>query len=120
MKLSFALVFLAALCARGATIGDVLREAAAHDATIAEARLAVEEATGERVTLRAAGLPVAVLGAAAGEIGGSRAGVPPNQPFGFGTGGIVQPLFNVSVGASRRLGDINLWIAEQKLNVALV
>ncbi len=106
--------------ANALTLDAVLRETVAHNASIAQAQLAVGQAAGRRLVLRAAGLPSLGIGGLAGDLGGSRAGEASNQPFAFGTGYFVQPLFNLAIPAARRLGDINLLIAEQQLNVALI
>jgi len=40
--------------------------------------------------------------------------------FGFARGSFIQPLFNAAVPPSRRRGDVDLLIAEQQLNIAVV
>jgi outer membrane protein TolC len=87
---------------------------------IVEARLALEQAAGRRLVLRATGLPDIRIQGLAGVQGGSRAGEADTQPFAFARGFFTQPLFNLSVPASRRRGDIEVLIAEQRLNVAIV
>jgi len=87
---------------------------------IIEARLALEQAAGRRLVLRATGLPDIRIQGLAGVQGGSRAGEAATQPFAFARGFFTQPLFNLSVPASRRRGDIEVLIAEQRLNVAIV
>jgi outer membrane protein TolC len=87
---------------------------------IIEARLALEQAAGRRLVLRATGLPDIRIQGLAGVQGGSRAGEADTQPFAFARGFFTQPLFDLSVPASRRRGDIEVLIAEQRLNVAIV
>jgi outer membrane protein TolC len=87
---------------------------------IQSAKLDLERAYGQRLVLRSIMLPDAVIGAAGGDQGGHRAGEKRNQPFGFGYGGITQALFNAAIPASRRRGDIEVLIAEQRLNMAMI
>ncbi|MEY2564321.1 MAG: hypothetical protein QOH88_2514 [Verrucomicrobiota bacterium] len=87
---------------------------------IIEARLALEQAAGRRLVLRATGLPDIRIQGLAGVQGGSRAGERDTQPFAFARGFFTQPLFDLSVPASRRRGDIEVLIAQQRLNVAIV
>jgi len=120
------LCFIAVAAAEIATSGQavtldaLMRKTAEKNLAIAEARLAVEQATGKRVVLRAVALPTLGVGVVAGDLGGSRAGQASNQPFAFGTGTLVQPLFNVAIPPTRRLGNIGVLIAEQQLNIAMV
>jgi len=52
--------------------------------------------------------------------GGKRAGEKSVQPFAFAQGGFVQPLFNAAIPASYRRGNIELLLAQQRLNVAVL
>jgi outer membrane protein TolC len=87
---------------------------------ILEAKIAVEQAAGRRLVLRSNGLPDATIQAVGGAQGGKRAGQPSTQPFGFARGFFTQPLFDAAVPASRRRGDIEVLLAQQRLNVAIV
>ncbi|MDP9004093.1 MAG: TolC family protein [Verrucomicrobiota bacterium] len=87
---------------------------------IIEARLAFEQAAGRRLVLRSTGLPDIRIQGLAGVQGGQRAGEANTQPFAFARGFFTQPLFDLSVPASRRRGDIEVLIAQQRLNVAIV
>jgi outer membrane protein TolC len=87
---------------------------------ILEAKIAVEQAAGRRLVLRSNGLPDATIQAIGGVQGGSRAGQPDTQPFGFARGFFTQPLFDAAIPASRRRGDIEVLLAQQRLNVAIV
>ena len=87
---------------------------------ILQAKIAVEQAAGRRLVLRSTGLPDARLQGLAGAQGGDRAGQPDTQPFGLARGFFTQPLFDAAVPASRRRGDVELLLAQQRLNVAIV
>jgi outer membrane protein TolC len=52
--------------------------------------------------------------------GGKRADEPPVRPFAFARGFFSQPLFDAAIPASLRRGNIEVLIAEQRLNVAIV
>src|SRR5207248_11671554 len=56
----------------------------------------------------------------AGAQGGHRAGETPLHPFGFAYGNFRQPIFNAIVPPSLRRGDVEVLIAQQRLNVAVV
>lgn len=101
------------------TLDALLQQAVEKNAEIQKAKAGLEEASGRRLVFHSVALPSAFIGAAGGDQGGERAGQPPNSPFGFGYGSLTQPLFNASVPASRRRGDVELLIAKQKLNVAV-
>jgi hypothetical protein len=102
------------------TLNKVLQRTVDRNLAIQKARLDLERAMGRRLVLRSIALPDAVIGAAGGDQGGDRAGQKPNTPFGFGYGGLIQPLFNAAIPASLRRGNIELLIAEQQLNMAMV
>lgn len=87
---------------------------------ILEAKLALEQASGRRLVLRSNGLPSARLQGLAGVQGGKRAGDPDTQPFGLARGFFTQPLFDAAVPPSRRRGDVEVLLAQQRLNVAIV
>ena len=70
--------------------------------------------------MRSTGLPNARLQGLVGAQGGERAGQPDTQPFGLARGFFTQPLFDAAVPASRRRGDVELLLAQQRLNVAIV
>jgi outer membrane protein TolC len=105
---------------RAITLEEVLKRTVEKNPAIQSAKLDLERAYGQRLVLRSIMLPDAVIGAAGGDQGGHRAGEKRNQPFGFGYGGITQALFNAAIPASRRRGDIEVLIAEQRLNMAMI
>ena len=87
---------------------------------IIEAKIALELAAGRRLVLRSIGLPDVRIQGLAGVQGGQRAGEPETQPFGLARGFFAQPLFDAAVPASRRRGDVEVLLAQQRLNVAVV
>ena len=70
--------------------------------------------------MRSIGLPDLRIQGLAGVQGGDRAGEPETQPFGLARGFFTQPLFDAAVPASRRRGDVEVLLAQQRLNVAVV
>lgn len=115
---------LAAICyardADAVTLDTLLRKAVEENPAIQKAKCDLEGASGRRLIFRAVALPDALVGVAAGDQGGHRASEKPNQPFGFAYGGFIQPLFNMNVPPSLRRGDVEVLIAQQQLNVAVV
>jgi outer membrane protein TolC len=109
-----------AIPAPAITMDAALQRTISNNPTIQNAKLELERASGQRLIFRSVGLPDAVIGAVGGDQGGHRSGQKSNQPFGFGFGGLTQPLFNASIPASWRRGDIEVLIAQQRLNVAVV
>ena len=87
---------------------------------ILEAKIGLEQAAGRRLVLRSNGLPNIRIQGLAGVQGGKRAGDRETQPFGLARGFFAQPLFDAAVPASRRRGDVEVLLAEQRLNVAVV
>jgi outer membrane protein TolC len=102
------------------TLDTALRRTMENNAAIQSAKLDLEKASGRRLVLRSIALPDAIIGGVGGDQGGHRAGQKSNQPFGFGLGGLTQPLFNAAVPASWRRGNIEVLIAQQQLNMAVV
>jgi outer membrane protein TolC len=64
--------------------------------------------------------PQAELGVPAGVQAGHRAGESGVKGFGVGRGSLDQVLFNMAVPPSLRRGDVEVLIAQQQLNVAVV
>jgi outer membrane protein TolC len=104
----------------GITLDALLQKTIEKNPEIRKARLELEEAFGHRLVFRAVALPDATIGITAGAQGGQRAGENPIQPFGFAYGNFSQPIFNAIVPPSFRRGDVELLIAQQRLNVAVV
>jgi outer membrane protein TolC len=117
---------LAALFGGWATVGDavtlevLLQRTFEENPQIRSAKTNLEQAAGRRLIFHSVALPDALMGVAGGVQGGKRAGEDPVQPFGFGYGGFTQPLFNMEVPPSWRRGNIEILIAQQQLNVAVV
>ncbi len=109
-----------AVTAPALTLEEALRRTVEKNPAIQKARLDVERASGKRLIFRSIALPDALIGVAGGDQGGDRAGQKSNQPFGFGYGGFTQPLFEAAIPASYRRGDIEVLIAKQRLNMAVV
>jgi outer membrane protein TolC len=111
--------FLVAASANAITLDALLQQTIDHNPEIGRAKLEVERATGQRLVFHSVALPNAIIGVVAGDQGGHRAGQKRNQPFAFGYGAIAQPLFNASIPATWRRGDVEVLIAQQKLNIAV-
>ena len=104
----------------GITLDALLQKTIEKNPEIQKTRHDLEEAFGRRLVFRAVALPEATIGITAGAQGGHRAGEKPIQPFGFAYGNFSQPIFNAIVPPSFRRGDIELLIAQQRLNVSVV
>ena len=102
------------------TLETILQETAENNPAIQSAKSDVEQAAGHRLVIHSALLPKARIGAAVGVEGGHRAGEKPVQPFGAGYANLSQPLFNVAGPAVWRRGNIEVLIAQQQFDVALV
>lgn len=124
MNRSGALILLLAVgCVQTAdaiTLDAALARTLEHNPTILAERLALEQARGRRLVLRSIMWPDARLNVVAGDQGGQRAGEKANQPFGFARGFFTQPLFNAAIPASRRRGDLEVLLAQQRLVAATV
>ena len=102
------------------TLDAALAKTLEKNPAIAEAKIALEQAAGQRLVLRSRGLPDIRIQVLAGVQGGKRAGQPATRPFGLARGFFRQPLFDATVPASRRRGDVEVLLAQQRLNVAIV
>jgi outer membrane protein TolC len=103
----------------GLTLETALQTTIEKNPEIQKAKHGLEQATGKRLVFRSVGLPDGIIGIAAGAQGGHRAGEKSIQVFGFGYGAFTQPLFNAAVPASFRRGNVEVLIAQQRLNVAV-
>lgn len=106
--------------ARGVTLDTVLQITLEKNPAIQQAKAHLEEAAGRRLVLRSVMWPDAKLRLPAGVQGGHRAGESGTKGFGFVHGSFTQALFNAAIPPSRRRGDVEVLIAEQQLNVAVV
>ena len=102
------------------TLDAALSRTLEKNPEIVQARLALEQAAGRRLVFRSTAFPDLKIQGLAGVQGGKRADEPTLRPFAFARGFFSQPLFDAAVPASLRRGNIEVLIAEQRLNVAIV
>jgi outer membrane protein TolC len=118
--LLLAILTISSVPANAISLDAALAKTLEKNPAIMEAKMAVEQAAGRRLVLRSNGLPDARIQGLVGVQGGKRAGEPDTQPFGLARGFFTQPLFDAAVPASRRRGDVEVLLAQQRLNVAIV
>jgi outer membrane protein TolC len=111
---------LQASLANTITLDAALSRTLEKNPEIVQARLALEQAAGRRLVFHSTALPDVRIQGLAGVQGGKRANEPTIRPFAFARGFFNQPLFDVAVPASWRRGNIEVLIAQQRLNVAIV
>jgi hypothetical protein len=123
--LSFALLsgawyfsMLHGVCA--VTLEDALRTTLEKNPAIQEAKAGLEQAAGQRLVFRSIVWPQVGLSVPAGVQFGHRAGESGVKGFGVGRGALDQTLFDMKVPPSLRRGDVEVLIAQQQLNVAVV
>jgi outer membrane protein TolC len=120
-KLFVPILIICFVCpARAVTLEDVLQTTLEKNPTIQEAKVGLEQATGQRLVFRSVAWPRAEVGVPAGLQAGHRAGESGIKGFGVGRGSVEQVLFNMAVPPSLRRGDLEVLIAQQQLNVAVV
>ena len=105
---------------RAITLDTVLRTTLEKNPAIQEAKSGLEQAAGQRLVFRSVAWPDAELGVPAGVQAGHRAGESGVKGFAVGRGWLTQTLFNAGLPASLRRGDVEVLIAQQQLNVAVV
>ena len=118
--LATALIFLIALNVHALTLDAAIATTLEKNPEIVQARLALEQAAGRRLVLRANSLPDFKIQGLLGVQGGKRADQPTIRPFAFARAFFTQALFDAAIPASRRRGDIEVLLAQQRLNVAIV
>jgi outer membrane protein TolC len=101
------------------TLDQFLNTTLDKNPAILQAKANLEQAAGHRLELRSLSWPNVKVAVPAGVQGGHRAGESSTQPFAFARGVFLQPLFNAAIPPARRLGDVDVLIAEQKLNIAV-
>jgi outer membrane protein TolC len=106
--------------AGGVTLETVLQTTLEKNPAIQEAKSGLEQAAGQRLVLRSIVWPNVELGVPAGIQGGHRAGESGIKGFALARGSFTQILFNAGVPSSLRRGDIEVLLAQQQLNVAVV
>jgi outer membrane protein len=118
----FAIILLVSLthATNAVTLQAVLQTTAERNPAIQEAKSGLEQAAGQRLVFRSVVWPDAELSVPAGVQGGHRAGESGTKGFAVGRGVLTQTLFNAGLPASMRRGDVEVLIAQQQLNVALV
>ncbi len=102
------------------TLQTVLQTTLETNPAIQEAKSGLEQAAGKRLVFRSVAWPDAELGLPAGVQGGHRAGESGTKGFAVGRGVLTQTLFNAGLPASMRRGNVEVLIAQQQLNVAVV
>jgi outer membrane protein TolC len=115
------IAFIASLSkAQAVTLEQVLQTTLEKNPTIRQAKARLEEAAGRRLELRSIAWVDARIGIPAGVQGGHRAGESGTKGFIFARGLLTQPLLNAAIPPSRRRGDVEILIAEQQINVAVM
>src|SRR6476620_4976055 len=102
------------------TLESVLQTTLEKNPAIQGAKAGLEQATGKRLVFRSLVWPRAEVGVPAGVQAGHRAGESGTKGFALGRGSLEQVLFNMAVPPSLRRGDVEVLIAQQQLNVAVV
>ena len=102
------------------TLDAALSRTLEKNPEIVQARLALEQAAGRRLVFRSAAYPDFRLQVPVGAQGGKRADEPAVRPFAFARAIFTQPLLHAAIAPSLRRGDIEVLIAQQRLNVAVV
>jgi outer membrane protein TolC len=106
--------------AAAVTLQTVLQTTLEKNLVIQQAKSGVEQAAGQRLVFRSVAWPDAELGVPAGVQAGHRSGENGVKGFAVGRGVLTQTLFNAGLPASMRRGDVEVLIAQQQLNVAVV
>ena len=106
--------------ANAITLDAALARTLEKNPAIQQAKFAVEQASGRRLVLRARSLPDIAVIVPAGVQGGHRAGEDSVEPFAFAQGFFTQPLYNFGIPAARRRGNVEVLIAQQRLNIAVM
>jgi len=102
------------------TLREVLRTTLEKNPDIVQAKAGLEQAAGQRLVFRSVVWPDFEVGVPAGVQYGHRSGENGVKGFAVGRANLQQTLFNMAVPPSLRRGDIEVLIAEQQLNVAVV
>ena len=102
------------------TLETVLQTVIRENPVIQQAKSGLEQASGQRLVFRSVVWPDIELGVPAGIQGGHRAGESGVKGFALGRGFFTQTLFNAGVPSSLRRSNVEVLIAQQQLNVAVV
>ena len=117
------LSILGAWCVRtsdAVTLETVFQTTLEKNPAIQEAKSNLEQAAGQRLVLRSVIWPIVTMAVPAGVQGGHRAGESGIKGFALARGFFTQTLFNAAVPPTLRRGDVDVLIAQQQLNVAVV
>jgi outer membrane protein len=117
---SLILIACFAYPAGAVTLETLLQTSLERNPDIQEAKSGLEQAAGKRLVFRSVAWPDVELGVPAGVQMGHRAGESGVKGFAVVRGALTQTLFNASLPASLRRGDVEVLIAQQQLNVAVV
>ena len=122
LKSHFVLILIASFAhpTSAVTLQQVLRAALERNPEILEAKAGLEQAAGQRLVFRSIVWPHFDVNVPAGVQYGHRAGENGVKGFAVGRSNLEQTLFNMAVPPSLRRGDIEVLIAQQQLNVAVV
>ena len=104
----------------GITLREVLNTTLNKNPEILQAKAGLEQAAGQRLVFRSIAWPDFEVGVPAGVQYGHRSGESGVKGFAVGRANLEQTLFNMAVPHSLRRGDIEVLIAQQQLNVAVV
>ena len=117
-----AMIFMVCLArpTTAVTLEHVFQITLEKNPAIQQAKAGLEQSAGQRLVFRSIVWPRVELGVPAGVQAGHRAGESGVKGFGLGRGLLDQTLFNVAVPPSLRRGDVEVLIAQQQLNVAVV
>jgi len=118
--LIFVLIAFFAPATSALTLHEVFRTALDNNPAILEAKAGLERAAGQRLVFRSIVWPDIEVNVPAGLQYGHRSGESGAKGFAVGRGNLEQTLFNMAVPPSLRRGDIEVLIAQQQLNVAVV
>lgn len=102
------------------TLEEAFARTLENNPSIREAKAGLEQAAGRRVVLRGVAYPDVRVQAPAGVQGGKRAGEKEVQPFAFARGVFTQPLFDAVIPATFRRSNIEVLLAVQRLNLAIL
>jgi outer membrane protein TolC len=102
------------------TLQTVLQTTLERNPAVEDAQSGLKQAGGQRLVFRSVAWPDAELGMPAGVQAGHRSGENGVKGFVVVRGTLTQTLFNAGLPASMRRGDIEVLIAQQQLNVAVV
>ena len=102
------------------TLQEVYRITLERNPAILEAKADLEQAAGQRLVFRSIVWPDFDVSVPAGLQYGHRSGESGPKGFAVGRGNLEQTLFNMAVPHSVRRGNIEVLVAQQKLNVAVV